>query len=145
MASRIHSLNNAQEMQVVVSGPDDANRLILCSGEAPAFTQANNNSETITWTFLVGPVLERRQFIRAAVSAGIAKMALNTSQSSAAAAPSTRTTWNIVSVDADWDDESGQVEVQVETRVELQVSPEMFVTASINGISYQVNILAALP
>ena len=57
----------------------------------------------------------------------------------------TQTNWHIVSVDSDWDDESGQVEVQVETRVEIHADPQTYLVASLNGISYQVNILAALP
>ena len=54
----------------------------------------------------------------------------------------TGSTWNIVDVDADWDDESGQVELRIEAQVSCLGSNQ---SASINGFAFHVTILAALP
>ena len=51
-------------------------------------------------------------------------------------------TWNIVDVDADWDDESGQVELRIEAQVSCLGSNQ---SASIDGFGFHVTILAALP
>ena len=51
-------------------------------------------------------------------------------------------TWNIVDVDADWDDESGQVELRIEAQVSCFGSNQ---SASIDGFAFHVTILAALP
>jgi hypothetical protein len=51
-------------------------------------------------------------------------------------------TWIIVDVDADWDDESGQVELRIEAQVSCSGSNQ---SASINGFGFHVTILAALP
>jgi hypothetical protein len=49
-------------------------------------------------------------------------------------------TWNVVDVDADWDDESEQVELRIEAQVSCLLSNQ---SASING--FALTILAALP
>ena len=143
MADRITALNNAQQLEVAVSGPDGANRLFLCSGEAPAFARATNRDESNSWTFLVGPFLRRREFIRAIVSAGITKFGMQATPGSAAL--NAGVNWNIQSADADWDDESGLVEVRVEIAVDAATGTDTNVIAFLNAISYNVSILAALP
>ena len=50
--------------------------------------------------------------------------------------------WDIVDVDADWDDESGQVELRIEAQVGCSGLNQ---SASINGFAFHVTILAALP
>ena len=134
--------SNAQEIQVSVSGPEDANRLILCSGDANVFVQATNDEVNTSWSFLVGPILQRRQFLRAIISSGLTKFGIGAVQADGALNVGAH--WTIVSADADWDDESGQVEVRVEINVNTQGSSST-VNAYTNGISYHVSILAALP
>ena len=51
-------------------------------------------------------------------------------------------TWEIIDVDADWDDESEQVELRIEAQVSCSGSNP---SASINGFAFHVTILAALP
>ena len=142
MADRLdpRNLNNPQEMTVVVSGPEDANRLIICTGEAGIYSSVSDNRDTRTYTFLVGPALERRQFVRAIVSAGLTRPDFRI-QPGATTTDNISATWNVLSADADWDDESGQVEV----RVEIQVVAGPSTQVGLRGISYNVSILAALP
>jgi len=140
MAIRIPTLNNPQEMTVFVSGPDGANRLIICAGAAPMMISTAPSSTTAIFTFLVGPVLQRAQFVRAIASVSLTKFYVAFPQvlPTGVINPSG---WNIQSADADWDDESGQVEARVEIMVEAP--PPAFL--GINGLSYHISILAALP
>ena len=57
-------------------------------------------------------------------------------------APGGLAAWNIVDVDADWDDESGQVELRIEAQVNCSGSNQI---ASINSFAFHVTVLAALP
>jgi hypothetical protein len=49
--------------------------------------------------------------------------------------------WQILSIDADWDDESGQVELRIEAEV---ISTGNNQLASILGFTFHVTILAAV-
>jgi hypothetical protein len=51
-------------------------------------------------------------------------------------------TWDIIDVDADWDDEFEQDELRIEAQVSCSGSNP---SASINGFTFHVTILAALP
>jgi len=51
-------------------------------------------------------------------------------------------TWDIIDVDADWDDESEQDELRTEAQVSCSGSNP---SVSINGFGFHVTILAALP
>jgi hypothetical protein len=126
-------------MTVAVSGPEDANTLILCAGLAKPSLSAHEDDRTVTYTLLVGPVLQRREFVRAAASAAIAKMYFSIDSGSTGTGVSAH--WNILSVEADWDDESSQVEVRVE--VELIAGTDTSI--SLTGFAYNVSILAAIP
>src|SRR5262245_20466651 len=123
-------LINTQQMEVAVNGPDGATHLILCTGVVDLGPISHE-----TYTFLVGPQLSRRQFVGA-----IASGALSTIQ-----AHDTNTFGknsvvefeaNLISIDANYDDESGQVKVRA------KVSS---ITKTRLAISYNVNILAELP
>jgi len=122
-----------QQIEVVVSGPDGANRLFILTGIAPVFLQASNNvPQRDTFTFLVGPTLTRRQFIRATATASIVRFNFfGTGPGS--------TNGNIDFVETDWDDESGQAEV----RVEVVVLANTF-TVELTGLGYQATVLAEL-
>jgi hypothetical protein len=85
---------------------------------------------------LIGPKLANRQFVRAIATASIVKTQI------ANISPGGIATWNIVDIDADWDDESGQVELRIEAQVGCVGSNQL---ASINGFAFHVTILAALP
>jgi hypothetical protein len=128
-------------MDVIVAGPDDANHLFIIDGQFDAnlvIGSQGTNFATAKEVFsvLIGPRLTNRQFVRAIATASIAKTQIaNIAQGGLA-------NWNIVDVDADWDDESGQVELRIEAQVGCLGLNQ---NASINGFAFHVTILAALP
>ena len=141
MAIKIAQVQNLQQMDILVSGPDDANHLFVIDGQfdtSLAIGSQGTNFATAKETFsvLIGPKLANRQFVRAIATASIVKTQI------ANIAAGGFATWNIVDVDADWDDESGQVELRVEAEVRCLGSNQ---SASINGLAFHVTILAALP
>ena len=141
MAIKIAQIENLQQMDVLVAGPDDANHLFIIDGQfnaGLAIGSQGTNFTTAKETFsaLIGPKLANRQFVRAIGTASFVKTQI------ANIAPGGSATWNIVDVDADWDDESGQVELRIEARVSCLGSNQ---SASIDGFAFHVTILAALP
>ena len=124
-----------QVLEAVVTGPDGANRLFTCTGIANVQMSLTRTQEetTETWTFLVGPTLPRPQFYRAI---GTASVSLQTVDIQGAPAGFTV---HVVSVEADWDDESERVEV----RVEVLLSSDM-IGVNINELRYWVTILAKI-
>jgi hypothetical protein len=140
MAIKIAQIENLQQLDVIVAGPDDANHLFIIDGRfdaSLAIGSQGSNFATAKETFsvLIGPKLANRQFVRAIGTASIVKTQIaNIAQGGVA-------TWNIVDVDADWDDESGQVELRIEAQVNSLGSNQ---SASISGFAFHVTILAAL-
>ncbi len=124
-----------QVVEAVVAGPDEANRLFTITGVANAFVSVNaGQQKTETWTFLVGPTFTRGQFYRAIAIASVANQIVNVLPP----APGNFQV-GINSVEADWDDESGRVEV----RVEIFLSANAGVNnVNINQLRYWVTILA---
>jgi hypothetical protein len=141
MAIKIAQIQDLQQMDVVVAGPDDANHLFIIDGQfdtSLTIGSQGTNFATAKETFsaLIGPKLGNRQFVRAIATASIVKTQIGN------IAPGGFATWNIVDVDADWDDESGQVELRIEAQVSCLGSNQ---SASINGFAFHATILAALP
>ena len=141
MAIKIAQVQNLQQLDVLVAGPDDANHLFTIDGQFDtnlAIGSQGTNFAVAKETFcvLIGPKLANRQFVRATATASI----VNTQIGSIA--PGGFASWNIVDVDADWDDESGQVELRIEAQVSCMGSNQ---NAGINGFGFHVTILAALP
>ena len=129
-------IQNLQQIEAVIAGPDDANRLFIIDGQfdwqLTAFSQgAGVTSQKETFTVLVGPVFTRKQFVQANGTASFTKTGFTTSSA----------TWQILGVDADWDDESGQVEVRIEAEVDCAGAGK---TATIGGFAFHVTILAAV-
>lgn len=141
MAIKIAQIENLQQLDVLVAGPDDANHLFIIDGQfdaSLAIGSQGTNFATAKETFsaLIGPKLANRQFVRAIGTASIVKTQIANIALGGLAA------WNIVDVDADWDDESGQVELRIEAQVNCSGSNQV---ASINAFAFHVTILAALP
>jgi hypothetical protein len=141
MAIKIAQIQNLQQLDVIVAGPDEANHLFIIDGQFDASVTIGSQGANIavakeTFTLLIGPKLTNRQFVRAIGSASIVKTQI------ANIAPGGFATWNVVDTDADWDDESGQVELRIEAEVKCLGSNQ---SASINGFAFHVTILAALP
>jgi hypothetical protein len=123
-------------LEAVVAGPDEANRFFTITGGASInmFVSAGEQ-KTETWTFLVGPAITRGQFYRAIGAASVSSQNVNiqTAPGSFQVA--------INSVEADWDDESGRVEV----RVEVLLNATGGVTGlRVTHLRYWVTILAQI-
>jgi hypothetical protein len=133
-------IQNPQQIEAVVAGPEDANRLFVVEGQfdwgvsvgsqGPGFIQQKE-----TFSILVGPILTRKQFCGATATASLAKtsFSINTTPANIA--------WQILNIDADWDDESGQVELRIEAAVNCSGQNN---NSSINGFVFHVTILAAV-
>jgi hypothetical protein len=137
MATRIppDQIQNLQNLEAVVAGPDGANRLFTLTGHFDvAFTVVEVQGGTLrqneTFTVLLGPVLGKREFISAIGSAWLTKMSVNTADTSTIG-------WGIAEVDADFDDESKQVALRVEV-----FASSSHANLSIGGIGFHVTILA---
>ncbi len=133
-----NQIQNPQQIEAVVAGPEDANRLLVIDGQfdAGVFAQGPGFvTQKETFSVLVGPVLTRRQFREAIAIASLAKTSFSIN-----AAPAT-VGWQILNVDADWDDESGQVELRIEAAVNCSGQNN---NSSINGFVFHVTILAAV-
>ena len=123
-------LINAQQMEVVVNGPDGATHLILCTGVADL-----GSVNHATYTFLVGPQLSRRQFVGVIASGALSTIEAYDKHPIGDQAD-IELGVNLVLIDAHYDDESSQVKVRVE------VSSSIVMTKL--AISYNVSILAEL-
>jgi len=137
-----NQIQNLQQMEVVVAGPEDANRLVVINGQFDVFLSASGTGAGFAttkeiFTALIGPTFTRKQFVKANATASLAKTQIVTSANVPPAA-----NWNILNVDADWDDESGQVELSIEAQVGAGSAQ---LRADILGFLFQVTILAAVP
>ena len=121
-----------QVLEAVFTGPDGANRLYICTGVASGIVSSLEGQMRQTWTFLVGPSLGRRQFIRAIGTASIDQQMMQLQGSVGSF------NVGIPSVEADWDDESSRAEV----KVEISVQGSQDILASVELVRYGVTILA---
>jgi hypothetical protein len=124
-------LTNAQQMEVAVNGPDGATHLILCAGVANLGTVSHE-----TYTFFVGPQISRRQFVGAIASGAISTIQ-GYDKNPKGDPPVVEMEAHLVFIDANFDDESGQVKVSAEASCGT--------ITTILAISYNVSILAELP
>ena len=124
-----------QVLEAAVSGPDGANRLFICTGIANVQMSLGRDQEQITetWTFFVGPNLTRTQFYRAIGTASVSFQTMDI-----LGAPAGFTV-QIVSIEADWDDESERVEVRVEVLLSSSLT-----SIDITQLRYWVTILAQI-
>jgi hypothetical protein len=122
-----------QVLEAVIAGPDEANRLFTITGAANVgIFVAGGQQKTETWTFLVGPAFTRGQLYRAIGTASVSNQFLNIQTATG------NFQVQINSVEADWDDESGRVEV----RVEVALASNAGLSVNINQLRYWVTILA---
>ena len=141
MAIKIAEIQNLQQLDVIVAGPDDANHLFIIDGQFDASLTIVGQGAAFAsvkeiFKAFVGPKLTNRQFVRAIATASIVKSQISNIKTGGLAA------WNILDADADWDDESGQVELRIEAQVDCVGANQ---NVSINGFAFHVTILAALP
>jgi hypothetical protein len=124
-------LINTQQMEVAVNGPDGATHLVFCTGIANLSYCSHE-----TFTFLVGPSLSRRQFVGVIASGALSTIKVH-SKVPTEANPETEPEARLVTINATYDEESGQV------KVSAQVASSRAMTKL--AISYNVSILAELP
>jgi len=143
MAIRIatNQIQNLQQIEATIAGPEGANRLFTVTGQFDigfnvSSQAAGRTQQNETFTVLIGPVLTRQQFFRAIGTASLAKTEIFLQS----LAPN-GFGWSINGIDADWDDESGQVELRVE--VSAAVSGQNN-TGRILGLAFHVTILATV-
>ncbi len=122
MATEVTKFESQQELRVGVNGPDGANSLLVLTGLA---VLEGGATKVKAFRFLLGPAVEHQNFH------GAVAMAASPSRNAAAGSE-----FRIRSVDAEWDDETKQVEVKVEA---------LFSGPDEQWISYQVTMLAELP
>ena len=132
----VANTSGEQVLEAVVAGPDGANRLYTVTGAATVGINVSaGQTQTQTWTFLVGPTFTRGQFYRAIGAASVS------SQSAVLQTTSGNFQLAISSVEADLDDESGRAEVRVEVYLSSSTGgPQL----SVNQLRYWVTILAQI-
>ena len=132
-----------QYMSVLVNGPDGANTLFMASGLMRCRLAQNNptgSGYALEETFVAildQPRLGPGQFRRAIASASLA--GINGMPSQPAAPGSSALSWYINSADADFDDETGCIQLMVDLHVGAQ-----FGAAEIVFVSFQVMTSAAM-
>jgi hypothetical protein len=147
MAVKIPSnqIQNLQQIEAVVAGPDGANRLFIINGQFDAVVSVGSQGGSVIqkeiFTALVGPVFTKRQFVGAIATASLTKSGFSSTAGAPAGTPSSAA-WEILEIDADWDDESGQVELRIEAQVNCLGVGQL---SSIGGFAFHVTILAAVP
>ena len=135
-------IEDKQSFEVTIQGPDGANRMIICTGRLRTYLNAASSTATgltqrETFTALVDPQLEAGQFKRAVVVASLAEIRYFDSDPSTADSVQ----WSIEQAQADFDDESGKVEL----RVSLAINLWGIISAEIQSVSFQVTTIAAVP
>ena len=135
-----NQIQNLQQMEVGVAGPEDANRLIIIDGQFAINLGVNGSgpgwsTAKETYSVLVGPTFTRKQFVQANATASLANTQVNCIAGGVAS-------FIINDVDADWDDESGQVDLRIEAQATAYGANQ---SVGIYGLLFHVTILAAIP
>jgi hypothetical protein len=125
-----------QTIQIGINGPGDVASMYVISGIAEigltAFAQPNQfATHQDTFSAPIGPQLTAAQFRTAIASASIASLSL-------AGSGGLFEQWKVSSVDADFNDDSGLVELDVSVKVSAGAASIGITTA---GIGFQVFIL----
>ena len=116
-----------------LTGPNGATQMYITTG----FIQLQGGGQNVTLEFsgLIEPTLTAGQFRRAIVTASPATLAVwQTGMSQNVGAR-----WSVNSADADWDDETGKIQLQFET----QTSGDQMLYTVVERLSFQVMIFAA--
>ena len=77
-----NQIQNLQQIEAVVAGPDDANRLFIIDGQFDVRLEAQSQGNNFeigkeTFTVLLGPVFARKQFFQANATASVTKTAFS--------------------------------------------------------------------
>jgi len=138
------NISNKQSFEVIIQDADGANRMIICTGKLRAVLFAADNTasgngitQKETFKALIDPQLEAGQFKRALVVASFDDIEYRDND------PTQRDSvrWVIEEAQADFDDESGQVELRVSLMLHVRGIGS---SARIRSISFQVTTIAAV-
>jgi hypothetical protein len=134
----ITNVQNLQELEAGVSGPDDATRMFVVAGTASVGMGASagvNQSAQQKETFVlhVGPELTSQQFVKAMVVASPAQMHFGQWGDP----PTSSVQWGVGFADADFDDDAGKTQARFEMSLTVQGA-----SASITQVAFQATILA---
>jgi hypothetical protein len=138
MPSRPATIVNEQTLQVNVAGPGDARNLYIVSGLARCELNVvarpeDNEEDRATFAAHVGPELSLSRFRRATGSAAITGWRQ---------AGTGTVTFEVLAVDADFDDEAGRVELRFELEVRASGTPTTSVAINVFSVAFQVQTLA---
>jgi hypothetical protein len=124
-------------MEVGVSGPDGANTMYLTTGIALAGLYASaGQAVKENYAVHVGPSMTAQQFRRSIATAALANVRFHDYST----ADADTMQWEIEEVDADFDDEAGQVQL----RFTLQVQASVNSHTGLLGVSFTVTTLAEM-
>jgi len=132
-----------QTIEVNANSPDGANTLYITNGFANFYLSVmappggGNASQQGTFAALLGPTLTAAQFKRAIATASLA--GLHHQESDPAA--STGIVWSLSNVEAEFDDESGQIELRFDVSLLVYGSGSYAFTPS---VAFQVMTLATI-
>jgi hypothetical protein len=144
MASVV-SITDEQNVDVGVNGPGDITSMFVVTGIANTnfagaydFGTGGSASASRTFEALVGPSLTPVQFRRAIATASLAGI-------HGFGPDDNLRSWNLLGVDADFDDDEGRVQLQFDLSVSVGVTAVAgFAGVSVYGVGFQVVILAAI-
>lgn len=134
-------ITDEQTLEVEVSGPDDVAKMYIVTGIANSnlstYSPGGGGYQTQQRTFEahVGPTLTVTEFRRAVATASLASL-------QGQGGDATFSAWNITGVDADFDDDAGQVQLQFDLSVTVDAGASS-ASAVVGGVGFQVIILAA--
>ena len=133
------SVESLQTMEVGVSGPDGANRMYITTGlVVTGLGQFSQTGATSTkkenYAVLIEPTLTTGQFRRAIASASLAQVSFTDFNPG----ENDGVRWEVEEVDADYDDESGQVELRFTLEIQVQGSAVVI----LNTVAFTVTTLA---
>lgn len=131
------SVTSQQTLQIGVNGPGDVTSMYVITGIAQislgAFAQPNQfQTQQATFSAHIGPQLSAAQFRRAIASASIASVSLSGQGAFDA--------WSLSSVEADFDDDAGSVQLEFDASVSVSSGATSAGVATA-GVGFQVLIL----
>jgi hypothetical protein len=135
------NITDEQTVEVDVSGPNDVKKMYIVTGIANSYLTAGSpggggyETQQQTYEAHVGPTLTTSEFRRAVATASLASLRTQGGDAAVAA-------WNVTGVDADFDDEVGQVQLQFDLSATVDAGASS-ASARIGGVGFQVIILAA--
>ena len=122
LGSVLRHYQNLQQLDAVVAGPNDAKQLFVIDGQSHSDLDVSSQdnitlSNNEIFAALLGLGLKNEQFVWAIATALFTKTTVDYPGRAPAQPAATGAACKIVAVDADCNDESGQVEARIEAQV----------------------------